>query len=189
MVVAENESDALTAAEAGLQFQVADPSVRIEIEQVLIFSTGEPSTDLVIACLEHAQRSSGQATFSSVEAFFNLSEADREAILDTIVATDGSSHIINLKGDPDEKSPPKGKDGKDLPPPVKLPDGKNGLENEWEKVKHPDGYTGRQRWKPKHTIPSPKGSQPQGTWDDGTRENKIFNLTGMSRAAKRKRYG
>jgi hypothetical protein len=59
-------------------------------------------------------------------------------------------------------SEPLGPDGNPLPPPVPLPPGKNGQPNQW--VTSP-GSGNRQKWRPKHPIPSPKGSQPGASWD------------------------
>jgi RHS repeat-associated protein len=62
---------------------------------------------------------------------------------------------------------PVGPDGELLPPPVPLPPGKNGQPNEWVPVVNPNPRPGQRpvKWKPRHSVPSPTGAQPSGSWD------------------------
>ncbi|MEN8145026.1 MAG: RHS repeat-associated core domain-containing protein, partial [Gemmatimonadota bacterium] len=49
------------------------------------------------------------------------------------------------------------------PPPVALPDGSDGQPNEW--VRAPGTIRRPVKWIPKRPVPSPTGTQPQGSWD------------------------
>lgn len=71
--------------------------------------------------------------------------------------------------DPFGLKPCKDADGKVIPcpepqgpPPIPLPDGKNGQPNEWE-VKPGSGK--RTKWGAKHRVPSERGEQPGASWD------------------------
>ncbi len=59
-------------------------------------------------------------------------------------------------------SAPQDGNGNPLPPPVALPPGGNGQPNVW--VPAP-GSGARVKWKPFVPVPSPKGAQPQASWD------------------------
>jgi RHS repeat-associated protein len=61
------------------------------------------------------------------------------------------------------KPAPVDPNGKAAPPPVKLPNGKNGEPNSW--VTKKSGKGNRIKWGPKFPVASPKGSQPQASWD------------------------
>ncbi len=55
--------------------------------------------------------------------------------------------------------------GNPLPPPVSLPNGKNGESNSWVPCA-PSGSGSRSaKWKPKFSVPSPYGGQPGASWD------------------------
>ncbi len=65
--------------------------------------------------------------------------------------------IILAVGAPQDPS------GSPLPPPVALPPGKNGEPNGWVSV--PGTVTRPMKWKPRFSVPSPRGCQPGASWD------------------------
>jgi RHS repeat-associated protein len=94
---------------------------------------------------------------------------------------------LNPNADSDTPSPT-GPDGKPMPPPVKLPPGNGGEQNEWIYVPNQNPVPGQRpgRWKPKYPVPHPKGSQPSGSWDPEGHWD--VDLPGPSGRPERKRF-
>ena len=77
-------------------------------------------------------------------------------------ASGDANHYVYVRNSPAVWSDPLGLQvpKPNGPPPIPLPDGKNGKPNSWEY----DKKTGR--YDPKYPVPSPKGGQPNVSWDE-----------------------
>lgn len=121
-------------------------------EEVVVVSVDGQLTDAneeVAWALASAFHAEGDASHSNV---VELDSATTEELIQALISAGGTpvEHPVDENGKP-------------IPPPLKLPPGREGQENEWKSV--PGTPQRPIKWVPKHPISNPGGGQPGGSWD------------------------